>query len=120
MEGLVLYHERDRGGPRRARFRRELRDRTVRKWQLLFDDGRKRYGGEIVFALCLRVGDWVGRGHGNLAYRLTQILTGHGVFGSYLARIGREETTECWFCGAPEDDVGHTVAEGPTWEEHRQ
>ena len=42
------------------------------------------------------------------------------MFGSYLARIGREKTTECWFSGAPEDDVERTVGECPTWGEHRQ
>ena len=42
------------------------------------------------------------------------------MFGSYLARIGREETEKCWFCGAAEDDVEHTIAECPTWDEHRQ
>ena len=120
MERLVLYRERDRGGPRTARHRRELRSQTVNTWQARFTDGRKRYGGEIVNILGPRVGEWVGRGHGNLTYRLTQVLTGHGVFGSYLARIGREETAECWFCGALEDDVDHTVAICPTWDVHRQ
>ena len=55
-----------------------------------------------------------------MTYRLTQVLTGHGVFGSYLARIGREKTAECWFCGAPEDDVEHTVTVCPAWGSHRQ
>lgn len=54
-----------------------------------------------------------GREDGALSFRLTQILTGRGVFGSYLARIGREEATECWFCRALEDDVGHTLSECP-------
>ena len=62
----------------------------------------------------------MGRGQGNLSYRLTQVLTGHAVFDSYLARIGREETAECWFCGTPEDDVEHTVTTCPTWDELRQ
>ena len=52
--------------------------------------------------------------------RLSQVFTGHEVFGSYLARIGREATTECWFCGAPEDDVEHMVAKCPAWDDHRQ
>ena len=119
VERLVLYRQRGRGGPKRARFRRELRDRRVRAWQTCFDDGRKRFGGEIVVALGPRIGDLVRRVYGNLTYRLTQVLMDHGVFGSYLARIDREETTECWFCGAPEDDVEHTVAEFPSWDEHR-
>ena len=35
------------------------------------------------------LGAWVGRAHGALTYRVTQVLTGHGVFESYLFRIGR-------------------------------
>ena len=63
MERFVFYRERGHGGPRRACFRRRLRDRTVRRWQARFDDR------EIVVALDPRVGDWVG-GHGVLTYRL--------------------------------------------------
>ena len=95
MEKLVVYRGRGRVGPRKARFRRELGDHTVRSWQARFDEKRKQYGGEIVVALGPRVGDWVGRGHGNLTYLLAQVFTGHEVFGSYLPRIGKEVTTEC-------------------------
>ena len=50
-----------------------------------------------------------------LSFRLTQILTGHGVFGSHLARIGKEKTTESWFCNALENDACHTLLECPRW-----
>ena len=63
-ERLVLYRKRSRGVPRRARLRSELRVRTVNIWQPRFNEGKKRYGGEIVDALSSRVGDQVGRGHG--------------------------------------------------------
>ncbi|XP_033304770.1 uncharacterized protein LOC117208051 [Bombus bifarius] len=33
-----------------------------------------------------------------LAYRMTQVLTGHGVFGEYLIKIGRETTDICHHC----------------------
>lgn len=45
--------------------------------------------------------------HEAFSFRLTQIPRGH-VFGSYLARIGRDETKVCWFHGAPEDDAEHS------------
>ena len=45
---------------------------------------------------------------------------GYDVIGSYLARIGKRETTECWFCGALEDDVGHTLSGYPRWFDDRQ
>ncbi|XP_063825300.1 uncharacterized protein LOC135074849 [Ostrinia nubilalis] len=35
---------------------------------------------------------WLERPHGFLTFRLAQVLTGHGCFGSYLQRIGREES----------------------------
>ena len=50
--------------------------------------------GEIVRVLGSRLLDWTGREHGALSFRLTQILTGHGVFDSYLARIDKEQTME--------------------------
>lgn len=40
-------------------------------------------------------------------------------FGKYLKRIVREETAECWFCGAEMDDNFHTLIECPQWREKR-
>ena len=38
---------------------------------------------------------------------MTQVLTGHGVFGEYLKKIGSEETDTCYHCG---EGKGHGVA----------
>lgn len=46
-----------------------------------------------------------------LSFRITQILTGHGYFNTYLYRIGATNTAECKECGAREDTVQHVVAE---------
>ncbi|XP_018377655.1 PREDICTED: uncharacterized protein LOC108770518 [Trachymyrmex cornetzi] len=62
---------------------------------------------------------WVGRAHGALTYRMTQILTGHGVFGAYLYRIGRMGTPICIFCRAANDTAGHTLLFCPAWAEQR-
>jgi len=48
------------------------------------------------------------------------MLTGHGCFGKYLHRIGREDTTKCHHCGAREDTAKHTLEECPAWGEHRR
>jgi len=50
-----------------------------------------------------RLADWLGWVWGELSFRVTQVLTGHGCFGSYLCRIGRERTMRCHHCGASED-----------------
>ncbi|XP_046974740.1 uncharacterized protein LOC124541011, partial [Vanessa cardui] len=65
--------------------------------------------------------EWLTRSHGALSFRLTQVLTGHGCFGRYLCRIGREPTSQCHHCGDGRDDTAlHTLAECPAWAEQRR
>lgn len=42
--------------------------------------------------------EWMTRRHGNLSFHLTQMLTGHGVFYTYLRRIGKANTDICPHC----------------------
>ena len=51
-----------------------------------------------------------------LTYRMTQVLTGHGVFGEYLMKIGRETTDICHRCGEGRDTAQHTLEFCPAWE----
>ncbi|XP_018359743.1 PREDICTED: uncharacterized protein LOC108758987 [Trachymyrmex cornetzi] len=62
---------------------------------------------------------WTGRAHGALTYHVTQMMTGHGVFESYLYRIGRRDTPVCLFCRAANDTAGHTLLFCPAWAEQR-
>ncbi|XP_063367024.1 uncharacterized protein LOC134655491 [Cydia amplana] len=65
--------------------------------------------------------DWLERERGSLTFRLVQVLTGHGCFGSYLHRYARrEETAECHQCGCGEDTAQHTLEECPAWEGQRR
>ncbi|XP_061729130.1 uncharacterized protein LOC133534051 [Cydia pomonella] len=53
--------------------------------------------------------DWLERERGSLTFRLVQVLTGHGCFGSYLHRFAkREVTAECHQCSCAEDTAQHT------------
>lgn len=58
----------------------------------------------------------VGR-QGEVTYWLTQVLTGHGCFGQYLCRIGRECTTPCHHCEGVCNTAQHTLAECSAWSE---
>jgi len=60
--------------------------------------------------------DRVDRAQGELTYRMTQVLTGHGCFGEYLYRIKRERTTQCHHCTEVRDTAQHTLAECQEWE----
>lgn len=49
------------------------------------------------------------------------MLTGHGCFGEYLHRIGRERSNACHHCDAPVDTVSqHMLTVCPAWEEQRR
>ncbi|CAF4832895.1 unnamed protein product [Pieris macdunnoughi] len=65
---------------------------------------------------------WVRRRWGRLSYRLVQILSGHGCFGSYLHKVvGREEAPTCHHCDAGVvDDALHTLKDCLAWEVERR
>jgi hypothetical protein len=63
---------------------------------------------------------WRNQGGVPLTYRMTQVLTGHGVFGEYLLRIQREVTSICHHCKEEEDTVQHTLEFCPAWAEPRR
>ena len=99
--------------PVRTAVQRQCRQLAAEEWQrrLLL----AAPGDRAVDAIRPILPRWLGRSWGGLTYRLTQVLTGHGSFGRYLCRIGKERTTECHHCGHPEDTAQHTLAECPAF-----
>lgn len=64
---------------------------------------------------------WLQRRHGNLTFRLTQVLSGHGCFGKYLCQVAkRERNTRCHHCDCPIDTAQHTLEDCPAWGEQRE
>lgn len=64
--------------------------------------------------------EWMGRGFGNISFHLTQALTGHGVFYSYLKRIGKAQSDKYPHCNTDNvDTVEHTLFVCQTWQEER-
>ncbi|CAK1593609.1 unnamed protein product [Parnassius mnemosyne] len=99
--------------------REELRQVLVAEWrQRLL---RPTAGLATVEAIRPVLDDWLGRRHGSLSFRVTQVLSGHGCFGKYLRRIGREPDARCHHCvHCGEDTAQHTLAECVAWEEQRR
>ncbi|KAJ0184134.1 hypothetical protein K1T71_000557 [Dendrolimus kikuchii] len=55
------------------------------------------------------------------ALRKGQVLSGHGCFGRYLCRLGREVTSGCHHCDTDDEDTAlHTLQECPAWTEQRR
>jgi hypothetical protein len=90
----------------------ELRLQTVRQWQSRWDCEKER--AQWTKRLIPSLEPWLGRKHGEVTYHLTQCLTGHGVFGSYLKRIGWRDAEMCWYCREL-DMPEHTMFQCARW-----
>ncbi|XP_018576382.1 uncharacterized protein LOC108914939 [Anoplophora glabripennis] len=69
------------------------REATIRAWQLEWTENE-----DVAIwtrSLIKEVGPWMGCAHRNVDYYLTQILSAHGTFGSYLKRIGKKPDDQC-------------------------
>lgn len=63
----------------------------------------------------------INRMHGGLTYRMTQIITGHGCFGTFLYHIEKVAIPECGFCNnGTVDDAQHTLQTCLAWENARR
>ncbi|KAE9525639.1 hypothetical protein AGLY_014166 [Aphis glycines] len=51
-----------------------------------------------------------------LTYHMTQALTGHGCFQSYLYRMGRTPSPRCVHCPCESDTTEHTLLHCPYWD----
>ena len=100
----------------RVHARRQLMD----EWREYLDGIPETHSGDrVVGAVRPVLEEWVCRTHGEVSFHMTQILTGHGCFPSYLRRIGRERTAQCYHCGDEEDTAQHTLAYCNAWANER-
>ncbi|XP_018371963.1 PREDICTED: uncharacterized protein LOC108766903 [Trachymyrmex cornetzi] len=97
--------------------REETKRNLVRKWKAWLNDQTPEED-VVVRAIQGQLEDWLEAKVG-LSFRATQVLTGHGCFGRYMCRIGRELTPECWSCGAEVDSARHTLRYCPAWTAER-
>lgn len=89
-----------------------------RQWKLQLG-GRETAGLRTVEAIVPQLDEWLDRSHGSLSFHLTQSLTGHGCFNTYLFRINKAESELCSQCGAGRDNAEHTLFRCESWNEDR-
>ncbi|XP_063892193.1 uncharacterized protein LOC126054396 [Helicoverpa armigera] len=115
-----------RGGEDSRPVQRQIAQRRAELRQVLVAEWRQRLlrptaGLATVEAIRPVLDDWLGRRHGSLSFRVTQVLSGHGCFGKYLCRIGREPDARCHHCvHGGEDTAQHTFVQCVAWEEQRR
>ena len=94
------------------------RDEVVRaRWKERWEEGKK---GAWTRRLLPALDPWLDRGHGEVNYHLTQMLTGHGCFRAYLRWIRKAPTDSCVYCQDQVDDVEHAIFECGAWKEARE
>lgn len=90
----------------------EERRRTLDRWQTSWEqDTRGRWTARLI----TQVGPWIERRHGEIDYYLTQLLSGHGYFRSYLYRMGKSASMDCLYCPGVPDDAEHTFFDCDRW-----
>lgn len=90
---------------------------TLAAWQRRWDTSET---GRWTRTLISNVSSWTGRRFGELNYHLTQFLSGHGCFGTYLYKIQKVETAECVDCGAVMDNAEHVFFSCDRWWRQRR
>ena len=91
--------------------------RTRTEWQRRWDSTVE---GRYTHRVIPNVADWTGRKYGFVTFHLTQALTGHGCFRSYLHRIGVYQSAECPECPGVDEDVEHAFFHCPRFKEERE
>lgn len=93
------------------------REITMRKWQSRWDSSKN---GEWTRILIPNIRPWYDRKHGEITYELTQALSGHGSFRTYVHRIGKTQTAACFYCMQDIDDSPeHTLFLCARWAQLR-
>lgn len=94
----------------------ENRKLSIAEWENRWSrqDGRAAWTKTVI----RNIRAWTERKHGQVNYYLTQVLGGHGCFGTYLKRFKLRDTDDCMLCGG-EDTVQHTIRDCRAFHEIR-
>lgn len=92
----------------------------MKEWEKEMMEKDVGNGRRVCEAIIPYMEEWLERKDKKLTFHMMQIFTGHGCFGTYLKRIGKEVTNICPYCHTEEDDVRHTVEECTHWLRERR
>lgn len=109
-ERTRTYAKGKRGEPK------EAKRRTLQAWQERWENNALK--GQWTKELIPNLTKWLECSHRCTDYYLTQVLTGHGAFGVYAYRIGKDTSDKCAYCGGT-DTVAHTIFVCNRWREKR-
>ncbi|XP_077280501.1 uncharacterized protein LOC143907532 [Temnothorax americanus] len=82
----------------RARCQIKLQEKVALVWRWQEQLADAEFGQRTVDAVRSCLPEWLDSRKHRLSFHAVQVLTGHGCFGEYLYRIGKEATTRCHHC----------------------
>ena len=97
-------------------FKEKVKAETLRAWQTQWDSTTET--AQWTKCLIKDIKSWVKCQHRRLDFFVTQFLTGHGNFGSYLAKMNIQPTNKCSYCGSV-DTPEHTILMCSRWQDWR-
>ncbi|KAH8413925.1 hypothetical protein KR215_003631, partial [Drosophila sulfurigaster] len=91
--------------------KRSIKQRAQRecleRWQTRWNEASK---GRWTHRLIPLIKEWTTRSHGQLNFHLTQVISGHGCFRSYLFRFGHDTAEDCPACfPTAVEDAEHVI-----------
>ncbi|CAB0040032.1 unnamed protein product [Trichogramma brassicae] len=84
-----------------------------RRWRSGKPSGPATTKGRWTHRLIPSIAAWIERRHGEVNYHLTQLLSGHGCFRSYLCRTKNDTSSSCPTCHPTVEDVEHVIFHCP-------
>lgn len=103
-------YERARSDNMERETRNDEKEESMRRWQDRWDESQK---GRWTYKLIPNISIWIGRRHGEVNYYLTQFLSGHGGYRSYLFKYGHDDSPVCPRCPDVIEDVEHALFNCP-------
>ena len=98
-----------------------IRDKELTSWHERKTQEREtsRHGFYIPWKKA-EINPVLGKAPKKYAARFYQLKVGHGAVGIYLARIGKLESPQCWWCWEPVQTVEHLFTKCRRWRKERR
>lgn len=109
---ITTKHRSDHYNDRRNPGNGQTRENPLTTWQRKWEESKN---GRWTQTLTRDLRPWVLRKHGEINFHLTQVISGHGCFSTYLHKYAKLESAECWYCSNPTDNACHIVFECDAW-----
>lgn len=109
-----LYH--NKTNEAKTKIRKQERNKSMVQWQKRWDRSTK---GRWTHCIIPNIEEWHNSCNGEVNYYLTQLISGHGCFRSYLYKYKWEDSPECPRCQGVTENAEHVTFQCPRFDDAR-